>query len=197
LTSEESSQGAKSQMSLGVATLGVVRASHDRPDPCAHPLLPRSVGPLLSARRIEWRGIRWLVEAQDRFFDLRVPRVGERDLRACDREPGLPQHRERSHVSLAVRANRGRTNTDSRSRASARLAMPCPQNDLSIQYVTSVLPSTTKPAIVPTNRPSAVMARMVISGDVLTFAMCTSNAVRSSGSLDDLFQGVRVSARRL
>jgi hypothetical protein len=37
--------------------------------------------------------------------------------------------------------------------------MPCPQKDLSIQYVTSVSPSTTKLAMLPTSRPSTVTAR--------------------------------------
>jgi hypothetical protein len=60
--------------------------------------------------------------------------------------------------------------------------MPCPQNDLSIQYVTSVLPSMTKLAMLPTSRPSTVMTRFVTPGDVRTFAMWRSNAVRSSGS---------------
>jgi hypothetical protein len=55
--------------------------------------------------------------------------------------------------------------------------MPCPQKDLSIQYVTSVSPSMTKLAMLPTSCPSTVIARMVTSGDVLTFAMWTSNAV--------------------
>jgi hypothetical protein len=59
--------------------------------------------------------------------------------------------------------------------------MPCPQKDLSIQYVTSVSPSTTKLAMLPTSRPSTVTARVVASGNVRTFAMWTSNAVRSSG----------------
>jgi hypothetical protein len=39
-----------------------------------------------------------LVEAQYRFLDLRVPPVGERDLRACDRESCLLLHLERSHI---------------------------------------------------------------------------------------------------
>ena len=59
-------------------------------------------------------------------------------------------------LSLATRANSGRIGTDSRSRASARPAMPCPQKDLSIQYVTSVSPSMTKLAMLPTSRPSTV-----------------------------------------
>jgi hypothetical protein len=49
--------------------------------------------------------------------------------------------------------------------------MPCPQKDLSIQYVTSVSPSTTKLEMLPTSRPSTVIARLVASGDVLTFAI--------------------------
>lgn len=36
--------------------------------------------------------------------------------------------------------------------------------------------------ILPMIRPSAVITRMVTSGDLLTFAVSTSNAVRSSGS---------------
>jgi|tagenome__1003787_1003787.scaffolds.fasta_scaffold20289754_2 hypothetical protein len=40
------------------------------------------------------------------------------------------------------------------------------------------LPAT----LIPTSRPSTVIARFVTSSDVLTFAMWTSNAVRSSGS---------------
>ena len=60
--------------------------------------------------------------------------------------------------------------------------MPCPQKDLSIQYVTSVSLSMTKLATLPTSRPSRVTARWVTSGEVLTFAMWRSNAARSSGS---------------
>src|ERR1039457_3626260 len=60
--------------------------------------MPRSVSLPVPARRIGWRGLRGLVEAQDRFLDLLVSRVGERDRRAYDRESCPLQHLERSHI---------------------------------------------------------------------------------------------------
>jgi ABC-type Fe2+-enterobactin transport system substrate-binding protein len=60
--------------------------------------------------------------------------------------------------------------------------MPRPQAARSIQYVTSVWPSTTKLATLPASCPSQVTARMVMSGVFLTMTMCASNAPLSPGS---------------
>src|SRR5262249_33815292 len=50
------------------------------------PTPPRSVSLPLPARHISGRGLRGLVEAQDRLLDLGIPPLGERDLRGYDRE---------------------------------------------------------------------------------------------------------------
>jgi hypothetical protein len=74
------------------------RQPDDGIGPGRHPDLPRSGSRPQSARHVGWRGLRGLVEAQDRFLDLRVPPVGERDLRAYDHESCPLQHLERSHI---------------------------------------------------------------------------------------------------
>ena len=59
---------------------------------------PRSVSRPLPGRGRGWRRFRRLVEAKDRLLDLGVPAVGERDLRADDRESCPLQHPERPHI---------------------------------------------------------------------------------------------------
>src|SRR5215467_2874239 len=68
------------------------------PQALRRPDLPRSVSLPVPARRIGWRGLRGPVEAQVRFLDLLVSRLGERDRRAYDRESCPLQHLERSHI---------------------------------------------------------------------------------------------------
>jgi hypothetical protein len=123
-----------------------------------------------------------LVLAQDGFLDVAVAAGREGGLGSDDREARFLEDPERG----CVVAGRPRVQRPGGDKAQEQLQGPARDaaspGRPADPVVTSVRPSRTKAAMLPTSWSSQVIARLMMPGDDLTLAMCASNAPPSSGS---------------